>query len=276
MANLSIGEVANAIHALINRSPRTPLPDQIGVIIEQWRSTPTRIPKARELDAKLRAAMEREERLTLEYGKTDDQRLVPQIEEASDELQRLSAELPMPPRSLADLRLYAELAHHGADKDCAGRMTALEGGDCFERPAARLIQAVLTMGGLAMPTETPLLAKVRTVLSSAAAAHQVEAALPNNDEGNRDDHPARLEFNRMIDAVIALEKELPTPATQPDQQLALALLANFHMLYFPEIDQGQTEDHWNENAEQRCAMRLLRGFLLAHGERPAGAPYLAQ
>jgi hypothetical protein len=69
---------------------------------------------------------------------------------------------------------------------------------------------------------------------------------------------------------------VPTPATQPDQQLALALLANFHMIYFPEIDEGQTEALWDENAEQRCALRLLRGFLLAHGERPAGAPYPTQ
>jgi hypothetical protein len=41
---------------------------------------------------------------------------------------------------------------------------------------------------------------------------------------------------------------VPTLATHPDQQLALVLL-NFHMIYFPAIDEGQTGDYWDENAE---------------------------
>ena len=280
MANLSIGEAAHEIHALINESPRTPLPDQIAAIIARCQNTSAPIENGGETEAargcpELHAQLrEREEKLCNEYGHTDEEALVPQIHVATEELERLTLELPFPPRTSDDLRVYAELAFHGANKHPkTGNMTALDDGDCFEKPAARLIQAVLTMGAVPrQAAETPLLAKVRVALAAAADAHAVEAALPDNEDGNRDDHPARLAFNRHIDAILAIEREVPTPATQPDQQLALALLANFHMHYFPEVAVGQTEDLWDDNAEQRCALRLLRGFLLAHGERPTAVP----
>ena len=64
-----------------------------------------------------------------------------------DEIYRLEAQIPNPPRSFADVVARAELAYFGCDKGLDNRTMDLDAEDCWEGPVARLIEAVLQFGG---------------------------------------------------------------------------------------------------------------------------------
>lgn len=101
--------------------------------------------------------------------------------------------------------------------------------------------------------DTPLLRRVRTALGVARdATRRYSAERPD------DDAPLTFEFERSDNAVLALEVEIPRPATEPDQQLALALIAAHWITHNDDTDLGQPE--------ARCAIRLLEGLLLRAGE----------
>jgi hypothetical protein len=56
-------------------------------------------------------------------------------------------QIPYPPRSPVHVLLHAEAAHHGSIKDDNGRLIENDTDDIFERPATRLVEAVLAWFG---------------------------------------------------------------------------------------------------------------------------------
>jgi len=147
----SVSTAAAAIVGLINSSPRSPRQEEIEAIIAKVAPAEAPALHVSELGRKLRADLAR-----------FDAWLGKDVSDADwddvwgsdwNEIYRLEAQIPNPPRSFADVVARAELAYFGADKGPDNRTMDLEEGDCWEGPAARLIEAVLQFAGSDIATE---------------------------------------------------------------------------------------------------------------------------
>ena len=145
-SNPQISQAAAEIVALINASPRSPRQEEIEAILAKA-IAPAEAPALHvsELGRKLRADLER-----------FDAWLGKDVSDADwddvwgsdwNEIYRLEAQIPNPPRSFADVVARAELAYFGCDKGLDNRTMDLDAEDCWEGPVARLIEAVLQFGG---------------------------------------------------------------------------------------------------------------------------------
>jgi hypothetical protein len=144
---LAVEQAATAIIALINSRPRCPSRDEIEAILNKitWAGATDSydVVEVRRVVARLAESREA-------TGKLHDG---PEFEAANGNIDRwkakldeLEAQVPNPPRSFNDLVILAEIARAGADVGKDGGMVELDDDDCFERPAARLIEAVLQFG----------------------------------------------------------------------------------------------------------------------------------
>jgi hypothetical protein len=143
-------EAAAQIVALINSSPRSPRQEEIEAIIARAEpssvvpTTPLLI-KIRETVARLGDAFDAYGKLTPKHPAEDA--VQARIDQFESELENLEHQIPSPPQSFADLVAWAEIAHAGAGIYADERIDAAQADDVFERPAARLMEAVLQMGG---------------------------------------------------------------------------------------------------------------------------------
>jgi hypothetical protein len=133
--------------ALINSRPQCPRRDEIEAILKKVIWGDTDGPDVLEVRTVLARLAESRDAA----GKLHD--WGPEFDAANDKIDRwmakldeLEAQIPNPPRSYVDLVILAEIARAGADVGGDGRMAELDDNDCFERPAARLIEAVLQFG----------------------------------------------------------------------------------------------------------------------------------
>ena len=164
----SVQEAAAQIVALINSRPHSPRADEIEAIIARAGSVSAAnvvpasplSPRIRELTALIFDGFKRQGPLL--PGPEADA-VQAQIDQWQDELEELEDQIPSPPRSFADLIAWAEIARCGADLRPDGTMGEFEEDDVFQRPAARLVQAVLQYSGMD-----------RAVMSPAHAAHYQE------------------------------------------------------------------------------------------------------
>jgi hypothetical protein len=142
----TIEAAAAEIVALINARPTSPRQDEIEAIIAKVAAPASpaimRTALLDRLDAALEHAHAAERRLGNAEGKAWDAASV-DYEEAFAALRAVEAEIPSPPQSFADVLAWAKIAHFGADKMPDNVSLALDNDDCFERPAMRLILAVL-------------------------------------------------------------------------------------------------------------------------------------
>jgi hypothetical protein len=154
-----VQQAAAQIVALINSSPRSPRPEEIEGIIAKamGAATATESPLA----ASVRTAIDRLNKEEIEWGRataSDQDAADAALRRAQAELEDLVAQIPNPPTTLEHVILRADIALQGADKAPHGdgeQLALMEDGDCFERPAVRLIQAVLQWGGR-WPSDWPL------------------------------------------------------------------------------------------------------------------------
>ena len=142
---LSVSEAAAAIVTLINSRAQSPWPDEIEAIIAKAIAAEAPALHVSELGRKLRADLARFDAWLGEDVSDADWDDV----WGSDwnEIYRLEAQIPNPPRSFADVVARAELAYFGCDKGLDNRTMDLDAEDCWEGPVARLIEAVLQFGG---------------------------------------------------------------------------------------------------------------------------------
>ena len=102
---------------------------------------------AHDLEVAIDRAREAERRLGEAEDKPAWEAAAADYERGSPAVHALEAEIPSPPQSFADVLAWAKLADFGADKlPDDDETVAIDEGDCFERPAVRLIQAVLRSG----------------------------------------------------------------------------------------------------------------------------------
>lgn len=93
-------------------------------------------------------AVVREETAAERYGndETDDPRISREFTAAWTDLHAIQKAIPFPPRTAVQMLCHAEIAFHGADKTEDGKVDA-DFSDCFEGPAARLIEACMAYFG---------------------------------------------------------------------------------------------------------------------------------
>jgi hypothetical protein len=142
----SIQEAAAQIVALINSRPLSPRPDEIEAIIARAGSANVvpaspLSPRIRELTALIFDGFERSGPLPPRGAEAAA--VEAEIDRWQNELESLEDQIPSPPRSFGDLVAWAEIARCGADLRPDGTMGECEEGDIFQRPAARLVEAVL-------------------------------------------------------------------------------------------------------------------------------------
>lgn len=96
---------------------------------------------------KVRAAIRREETEGRRYISGDDGDAQTAVcNSCWDDLHAIQKQIPFPPVTAAQMLMHAEIAYHGADKDHNDKLY-LDRADCFEGPAARLIEACLSYFG---------------------------------------------------------------------------------------------------------------------------------
>jgi hypothetical protein len=166
----AVSAAAAEIVALINSRSQSPWPHEIEAIIAKVAPAEAPALHVSELGHKIRAAIARVDEA--ERPASGDDAAIAVASTRWDELYRLEEQIPNPPQSFADLVIRAELAYFGADKDPDDRtMSALENGDCFGGPAARLIEAVLQFAQRGVATDTsPLAGKIRGLMPQVQAA----------------------------------------------------------------------------------------------------------
>jgi hypothetical protein len=149
--SVSITDAAAEIVRLINSSPRSPTQAEIEAILDK--AVPSVAPPATPLVAQIRETAERLHEAFNVLGKVQpsdragEEAAQAKIDELQDRLEELGEQIPDPPKAVADLVAWAEIAHAGADVRRDGTMAEATSGDVFDRPAARLIEAVLQFGG---------------------------------------------------------------------------------------------------------------------------------
>jgi hypothetical protein len=145
-------QAAAAVVALINARPHSPTQAEIANIIakavERGRAP---APARSELGDKIRAAIAlaaaaEEAEVKLEMGSDGCRAAELTTCQRWAELRALEAKIPNPPRSFEDVLLRAEIAHFSAGKLIDGSLE-FDCDDCAVSSAARLIEAVLHLGG---------------------------------------------------------------------------------------------------------------------------------
>jgi hypothetical protein len=149
----SVQQAAEAIVALINASPRSPRIEEIEAVIAKCVpsnavASPAPTPP---LLAKIRDAARRLEETFDVYGKIrpgdpNEDTVTAKLDQIQAELEDLEGKIPSPPRSFVDLVAWAEIARAGAGIHKDGTIAETQEDDVFQRPAARLMEAVLQMG----------------------------------------------------------------------------------------------------------------------------------
>jgi hypothetical protein len=149
----SVQEAAAAIVRLINSSPQSPRQEEIEAIIAKALQPAVSgaapasplLTRIRETAARLEDAFEAHAKVI--PGDPVEGTAEDRVEQIEAELEALEGEIPSPPQSFADLVAWAEIARAGADVRDDGTLGEASAPDVFERPAARLVEAVLQFGG---------------------------------------------------------------------------------------------------------------------------------
>ena len=206
---------------MINSRAHSPWPHEIEAIIAKVAPAEAPALHVSELGHKIRAAIARVDEAERSTPGVDAVDAV--VSPRWDDLRLLEKQIPNPPMTFSDLVIRAELAYFGADKDPDDRtMSALENGDCFGRPAARLVEAVLQFAGrdIAKALAPPSGIGGPAVLTSLSPDHlryrEVVAEIARFDEDgyppeNEDDSEAALKA--LSDEAMAIERKVwATPA----------------------------------------------------------------
>jgi hypothetical protein len=136
---------------LINSKPQSPRIEEIEAIIAKALTsdaTPAASPlltKIRETAARLEEA--HEVHAKVRPGDPVEDAVEARIDQLQGDLEDLEGQIPTPPQSFVDLVAWAEIARAGAGIHKDGTIAKTEEDDVFQRPAARLMEAVLQMGG---------------------------------------------------------------------------------------------------------------------------------
>ncbi len=147
-------QAAAEIVALINSRSQSPWPHEIEAIIAKAiapdRQPSTLLPKVREAVARLNEGFQF---LGPQHpGSEEEDAAEAEVSRRQAALEELEKQDPNPPHSYGDLVALAEIARAGAEVRCDGRMAELDQRDVFQRPAARLVEAVLQFAGRDMPS----------------------------------------------------------------------------------------------------------------------------
>ena len=146
--------VAAAIMQLINSKPTSPTQAEIEAVLARAVSPPA--PATSPLLAQIRDTARRLEEAFDVYGKikpndTEEPAAQAKIDQIENELEAMEGQIPSPPQTFTDLLAWAEIARAGADIRKDGTIAETSERDVFQRPAARLVEAVLQMAGWRSP-----------------------------------------------------------------------------------------------------------------------------
>jgi hypothetical protein len=274
---LSVIEAATAIVALINSRAQSPWPQEIEAIIAKIAPGEAPARHASELGHKIRAAIARAdeaEQAMAALSREAFEAASALADQRHAELDLLEERLPNPPMTFGDIVIRAELANFGADKDRDKRtMSALHKGDCFERPAARLIEAVLQFAGRSIgemgsagplaPSDSPALSaehlKYRQIVGEIASFEGADYP-PGKSAAE-----SEVALNALADDAMAIERKAwATPA----KTLADVLLRGEIALYKKQ----------RHGIARRCGGLLRRAVSCAADQgrrRRAGRPLCA-
>jgi len=144
-------EAATAILALIHSRPQSPRIEEIEAILSRFvEPAAPQEALASDIRIRLRKAMARHDEAFAVAAKTmgtECEQANAHLDIWGAEISALEAEIPNPPRCFEDLVARAEVARHGGDIVDGKLMEAEDEEDVFLGPAARLIEAVLQLGG---------------------------------------------------------------------------------------------------------------------------------
>jgi hypothetical protein len=130
-------------------------------------------------------------------------------------------------------------------------------------PRLSEIEAIISRVAIGWPLasiETPFLTRIRTAIEAASDARRRYIEAPPDDA--EADALACEEYGRAEDVLLELEAGIPRTASEPEHQLALALLASY---WITHVD----VDLIHNTPEARCAFRLLECQMLGAGEAVA-------
>jgi hypothetical protein len=265
----AISTAAAEIVALINSRAQSPWPQEIEAIIAKVApAAEAPAQRASELGHKIRAAIARaneaEQAMAALSGEAFEAASAI-ADQRHAELDLLEEQLPNPPMTFDDIVIRAELAYFGADKDRDNRtMSALDEGDCFDKPAARLIESVLQFAGRSIsemgsagplaPSGSPALStdhlKYREIIAE-IARHDANYPLGEIAE------ESEAAINALSEQAMALERKAwATPA----KTLADVLLRGEMALY---NENGVMEhlDNPETYYDERSVAQLIRAVV---------------
>jgi hypothetical protein len=129
---------------------------------------------------------------TRDAEKLEDEACDAAIDALQAELQDLDAQIPRPPRSLADLWARALVAYAGGEQCPDGTLKEAESPDIFEGPAARLVEDVIQFVGGGLP----------------AGAHSAGGGAPSPGRktlGDTRDWQLRNDAERLVAGLCAMQ-----------------------------------------------------------------------
>jgi hypothetical protein len=147
---LSVEQAATAIIDLMNSRPQCPGRDEIEAILKKM--TWARIDGSVVLEVRrVSALLAERERAAGKLKGAAFHAANAERARWQARLDELEAQVPNPQSSFSDLVVLAEIAHAGAEVGEDGRMAEIDEPDIFERPAARLVEAVLQFHARGQP-----------------------------------------------------------------------------------------------------------------------------
>jgi hypothetical protein len=242
----SIQDAAAQIVALINSSPRSPRQEEIEAILTRIGPTaPTDAPPVGELRLRLHNAEAGYDEALAVAAKT----MGPEFKAAEaqqvawgEEIAALEKEIPSPPRRYEDLVARAEVARHGGDVIDGKLMEAENDEDVFLGPAARLVEAVLQLGGAGPAAMSPTHAAHYQEWRALIEEHA--RRFPSGEEDGKTPAEIKAEEARMSEHMEAISRlacriihEEPV-RTWGDVALRAQI---FFWIYWPGIDPEAAE-----------------------------------
>jgi hypothetical protein len=275
----TISTAAAEIVALINSRAQSPWPHEIEAIIAKVAPTQASALHVSELGHKIRAAIARVDKAERSGEAAADA----VASWGWDDLYRLEEQIPNPPQSFADLLIRAELAYFGADKEPDDRtMSALENGDCFGGPAARLIE-VLQFAQCGVATDTsPLAGKIRNLMPQVQAAiiatTRTDAKAIGELGIDPDEYPEHVAAEKHVKALedqlqALVDAAWAAPVRNFGDAVLLAEIAQHHAHDWPAI--GEADGLTNPVCYDLEAFGRLTMAVLALAGRPFNAQPVA-
>ena len=253
-------QAAAEIVALINSRSQSPWPHEIEAIIAKAiapdRQPSTLLPKVREAVARLNEGFQF---LGPQHpGSEEEDAAEAEVSRRQAALEELEKQVPNPPHSYGDLVALAEIARAGAEVRCDGRMAELDQRDVFQRPAARLVEAVLQFAGRDMPSHC----QPSAALSADHLRYREVVAEIARFDGS--DYPPGMSEEESEPALTALSNEAMTIERKvwatPARTLADVLLRGEMALYNENGIMDELDDP-EAYYDERSAAQLIKAVV---------------